>query len=74
MIVLGAGNAAINSTDAKTLAIALAPCLLWEEAAPADPAATALVATQSQPLSAEQEAVFVRLLTYMITNFRVLQG
>lgn len=68
-----AGNAAINSTDAKTLATALSPCLLWAEA-PAEAGTTAPAATQTQPLTAEQEAVFVRLLTYMITNFRVLQG
>jgi hypothetical protein len=71
---VSAGNAAINSTDAKTLATALAPCLLWDEARAAEPATTTPVVTQTQALTAEQDAVFVRLLTYMITNFKALQG
>ena len=71
---MNAGNAAINDTDAKALAVALAPCLLWKEGPPVPSEGTGAVQPQPEPLGPEEEAVFIRLLTYMITNFRMLQG
>ena len=71
-----ASNAAINDTDAATLAAALSPCLLWREA---DPAATAAqpaddpaLRLAGEPLPQDDEAVFVKLLTHMIANYRTL--
>lgn len=69
-----AGNAAINDTDAKTLATALAPCLLWKEGPPMPSEDSGTLRPQTEPLGPEEEAVFVRLLTYMITNFKMIQG
>lgn len=70
-----ASNAAINDTDAAALAAALSPCLLWRDAAadgataaPASPGAVA----RSQVLPADEEAEFVKLLSYMISHFRSL--
>lgn len=69
-----AGNAAINDTDAKTLATALAPCLLWKEGPPMPSEGSGTLRPQPEPLGPEEEAVFIRLLTYMISNFKMLQG
>eukprot|EP00892_Ulva_mutabilis_P008182 jgi/Ulvmu1/5736/UM245_0004.1 len=69
-----AGNAAINDTDAKALAVALSPCLLWKEGPPMPSEGSGTLRPAPEPLNPEEEAVFVRLLTYMITNFKMLQG
>lgn len=69
-----AGNAAINDTDAKTLATALAPCLLWKEGPPMPSEGSGTLRPHPEPLGPEEEAVFIRLLTYMISNFKMLQG
>jgi hypothetical protein len=71
-----ASNAAINDTDAATLAAALSPCLLWRERSPAErqPDGSAVPADAKRPeaLPVEDEAVFVKLLTHMITHYRTL--
>jgi RhoGAP domain len=72
-----ARNAAINDTDAAALAAALSPCLLWRERLSPENGATGGAsaedrASRIEPLPRQDEAVFVKLLTHMITHYRTL--
>ena len=71
-----ASNAAINETDAGTLAAALSPVLLWREGPMPDKATlppdadAAARKPAPEALPVEEEAVFVKLLTFMIQHYR----
>jgi hypothetical protein len=65
-------NAAINDTDAATLAAALSPCLLWREGAAVAEAGDPVARAASEVLPVADEAVFVKLLTHMISYYRTL--
>jgi hypothetical protein len=62
-----ASRAAINDTDASTLAASLGPCLLWRTTEPNADGEVGI-----QPLSRDEEDVFIRLLSYMISGYRTL--
>jgi hypothetical protein len=69
-----ASNAAINDTDADAIAAALSPCLLWQQPEATDhPAHNGdTLALAGDPLSVDDEATFVKLLSHMITHYRTL--
>lgn len=68
-----ASNAAINDTDADAIAAALSPCLLWHAPETSGHDGNgATVHLIGGPLSGDDEATFVKLLSHMITHYRTL--